>query len=73
MNFDTSCFSQFDLPSEIINQISAAWQYSQPSFPADGVFFLQEDYLHKMAEMTKLQRDAVPVFMECVWHGIATG
>ena len=65
MSFDTSCLSQFDLPAEVIEQISAAWQYSQPSFPVDGVYFLQEDYLRKMAEMTKLQQEAVPVFMEC--------
>ena len=49
----------------MINQISAAWQYSQPSFPVDGVYFLQEDYLRKMVDMTKLQKEAIPVFMEC--------
>ena len=65
MSFDTSCLSQFDLPADVIGQISAAWQYSQPSFPSNGVYFLQEDYLRKMAEMTKLQREAVPAFMEC--------
>ena len=65
MSFDTSCLSQFDLPADVIGQISAAWQYSQPSFPSNGVYFLQDDYLRKMAEMTKLQREAVPAFMEC--------
>ena len=65
MNFDTICLSSFDLPADVIGQISAAWQYSQPSFPSNGVYFLQEDYLRKMAEMTKLQREAVPAFMEC--------
>jgi len=62
---ETNDFSHFNLPSEIIGKLSAAWRYSQPSFPTGGVYFLQEDYLKKMVDMTGLCRDAIPVFMEC--------
>ncbi|MBP5672587.1 MAG: DUF5596 domain-containing protein [Victivallales bacterium] len=62
---NTKILSQLELSQEAIDQLNATWQYSQPSFPTDGVYFLQEDYLKKMADMACLCQEAVPVFMEC--------
>ena len=62
---DTTFFLPFNLPQKTVDQLAAAWQYSQPSFPADGVYFLQENYLRQMADMAGLCPAAVPVFMEC--------
>ena len=62
---DTSYFEQFELSTQDIGKLAAAWNYSQPSFPADNVYFLQEDYLKKMADMACLCPAAVPAFMEC--------
>ena len=62
---NTNILSQLELSREAIDQLNATWQYSQPSFPTDGVYFLQEGYLKKMADMACLCPEAVPVFMEC--------
>ena len=43
---------------------SRGWNKSQLSYPTDGVYFLQEEYLKEVAEITRLRPEARPAFFE---------
>ena len=61
---DTSYFDQFGLSQEAVEQIAQTWEISQRSFPKDGVYFLQEEYLADIIAQTGLRAAAVPTFMD---------
>ena len=54
--------TQLGLPLEAQEKWSHNWALSQASFPKNGLFFAQEDYLREVAEISRLRAEARPAF-----------
>ncbi|MBR4673857.1 MAG: DUF5596 domain-containing protein [Victivallales bacterium] len=52
--------TQLGLPLEAQENWSRNWELSQASFPKEGVFFVQEDFLREVAEISRLRQEARP-------------
>ena len=56
--------TQLGLPQEAQENWSRNWELSQASFPTDGVFFVQEEFLREVADITRLRPEARPAFFD---------
>ncbi len=70
------------ISSKSAEEWGRGWDDSQKSYPEDGVYFLQEEYLREIADVTRLRAEARPAFFESgekmrnsealsrlAWHG----
>ena len=52
------------ISAKAVEEWGRGWDRSQASYPADGVYFLAEEYLREVADITRLRAEARPAFFE---------
>lgn len=58
-------FEQFGLPGEAVDGITSCWEYSQASYPENGVYFLQDCFLREVVALSSLRPEAAQLFFAC--------
>lgn len=52
------------ISAKAIEEWGRGWEESQASYPVDGIYFLADEYLRDVAEVTRLRAEARPDFFE---------